>query len=313
MKPIEPVMDNKSGYSILLSNGEGWHIMASEGMRLWAERLATMLELKTRDQNGDPKLIFIRGETGKENRRAPMYCLEPNMMENLPRSGWTAHKLPLMQIWSHSDVPDVICEVGNEEGFELDVIRKSLALYPIYRRAQSSGGFPLHGALVEREGMGMVLAASAKTGKSTCCFRLSPPWRTWCDDETLVVRNDRKRYLAHPLPTWSDYLWRRSKKTWRVESHVPLSAIFFLERGKIDQAISMGQGQAAASITRSALEVYHPNYNHLDPESQRTLKKKLFENACDLSLSIPAFKLRVSQRGRFWEAMENVLPKTTKK
>ena len=32
-----------------------------------------------------------------------------------------------------------------------------------------------------------------------------PPWRSLCDDATLVVRDASGRYWAHPWPTWSRF------------------------------------------------------------------------------------------------------------
>lgn len=271
------------------------------------EKLASIMELETCDGNGYPKLVFIRKETDKQRRGEPICYLAPNMQDSLPRGGWQVRKLPAIHIWYHRDVPDVICEFGHEGNHELDILRKSLALYPIFERAQSSGGLPFHAGLVERYGTGILLAGSGNTGKSTCCRRLHSPWHPLCDDETLVVRDEQKRYLAHPFPTWSEYLWRQSEQTWNVEAHVPLSAIFFLERAEIGEVVPMGRGQTAVSIIQSATQVYRPNWNYLDREEARVLKKKLFDNACELAKEIPAFKLRVSLNGRFWEEIEKVL------
>ena len=167
---------------------------------------------------------------------------------------------------------------------------------------------PFHAALVQHSGVGILLAASGNTGKSTCCRRLRSPWQTLCDDEALIVRDDQQRYMAHPFPTWSNYLWRRSRQTWNVEKHVPLLAIFFLEQGEADAVYTMGGGQAAVSVTQSALQAYPPNWRELDVYERRAFRKKLFENACELVKSVPTYKLRVSLTGRFWDEIEAVLP-----
>ena len=183
-----------------------------------------------------------------------------------------------------------------------------LALYPILERVQDSGGLALHAAVVERQGIGILLAASANTGKSTCCSRLSSPWRPLCDDEALVVQDDKKQYQVHPLPTWSDYFMKRSEQTWNIESHVPLAAIFFLEQAEIDDVVPMGRGQAAVYIAQSAMQVSEPNLSNVDRAEVRAFRKKLFDNSCDLARVIPAFKLQVSLNGRFWEKIEQVVP-----
>jgi SynChlorMet cassette protein ScmC len=183
-----------------------------------------------------------------------------------------------------------------------------LALYPIFERAQNSGGVPFHAALLERNGIAVLLVAPGSTGKSTCCIRLRSPWQPLCDDETLIVRDLEKRYLAHPFPTWSDYLMKRSTKTWNIEYHLPLSAIFFMEQAETEEVLPIGQGEAAAYIHHSAMQVCRRRLYHLNRRESKSLRLKLFDNACELSRAIPAFKLGVSLKGRFWEKIEAVLP-----
>ena len=295
------------GYCMSLANGQGWHILANRGMEKWIDKLATIMELKRGDGNGYAKLIFTREERGHKEWREPISCLDPKVQENLPRSGWKARKFPSIQIWSHPRVPDVICEIGHEETHELEILRMSLAGYAIIERAQSRAGLPLHAALIEREGDGVLLAAPAGTGKSTCCRRLPSPWQPLSDDETLIILDDQERYLAHPFPTWSYYLWRCSEQTWNIQRHVFLKAIFILEQAEFNQVFPVGRGQAAVFLVQSAMEVYHTNWRNLDTHDLRTLRRRLFNNACELARSIPVFKLLVSLNGRFWEEIEKVL------
>lgn len=322
------LLNSKDGYCLRLANGQGWHIIATEGVRSWVEKLTSIMELKWCVENGYPRIIFHKMDSGKEGYGKLIRSMEPSIAEGLPRSGWKAHdlmslqlwslnngpgdgwrvqNLRSLQLWSHCDVPDVFFEVRAERSHSLDIIRMWQALFPIYQRAQESGGLPLHAALVKRNGTAILLAAPGGTGKSTCCRRFPSQWQPLCDDETLIVRDNQKRYLAHPFPTWSDYLRRRSERTWNVQQHLPLSAIFFIEQAETDEVVPIGQGEAAAFMNQSAMQVYRRNWRNLDCEELRPLKTKLFENACVLARVIPAFKLRVSQNGRFWEEMERVM------
>jgi SynChlorMet cassette protein ScmC len=182
-----------------------------------------------------------------------------------------------------------------------------LALYPIYQSVQEAGGLPLHAALVSREGIGVLLAAPAGSGKSTCCSRLPAPWETLCDDETLIVRDEQNHYLAHPFPTWSDYIFRTSERTWNVQDSVPLPVVFFLEQAPTDEVIPMGEGQAAVRFNQLATEVCWRHWHRFDCKRQRRLKQRLFHNASEFAKAIPAYRLRASLNGRFWEQMERVL------
>jgi SynChlorMet cassette protein ScmC len=303
--PVKTTMEER--YLLRLVNGQGWEIIAAEGVEPWVEKLASIMQLKNCEANGYPKLIFIRKSSRADWRRDLLFRPARNSSGDLPDNGWKAHDLGSLHLWAHSDVPDVICEMGDEENQELNIIRMWLSLSPVYVWALESGGLPLHAALVERNGTGVLLAAPGGTGKSTCCRRILPPWNALCDDSTLIVVDTHKHYQAHPLPTWSDYLWERSGATWDVQQHLPLSALFFLQQGTTDEAIPIGQGQASVLITESVVQIYQSIWRNLLQEEERRFKKKIFENACELAKGIPAFKLRVSLNGRFWDELDRVL------
>jgi len=307
MSSMASGLGHKEGYCLHLANGQGWRILLNDGVNSWVAKLASIMELGACDRNGYPRLVFIWRDSGKESWRDTIYHLNTIISEDLPVSGWKARNLVWLKVWYHSDVPDVICEIGPQDEGEQDVLRMRLSLQPIYQRAQDSGGLPLHAALVEWNATGILLAASANTGKSTCCHRLRNPWKTLCDDETLVIMDNQQQYLAHPFPTWSDYLVKGFNRTWNVQHHVPISAIFFLEQARVDEVLPMGQGQAALLAYQSAIQVCHRNLMNLNREQMRIHRRKLFENACDLTKLIPAFKLKVSLVGQFWKEMERVL------
>lgn len=294
-------------YCLELGNGGGWHIIATEGIGGWVEKLASIMELKPCEPNGNPKLIFTKRESKEKRCCNLIRGLNENTLGSLPRKTWRAHNLGVLQLWSHDDVTDVICEIGPKENHDLDIIRIMLSVYPIYQRVLDSGGLPFHAALLERDGKGIVLAGSGGVGKSTCCRRTRHPWYALCDDETLIVRDDKMRYFAHPFPTWSEYIQRRSERTWNVQREVPLSSIFFLGRAEKTEVIPIGQGKAAILINQSATEVCKRNWIHLDRGEERGLRKKLFDNACEIAKTVPSYILRVSLTGRFWEKIEEAL------
>ena len=296
-----------SGYCFRLADGQGWHIIATEGVRPWVEKLASIMQLKTCEPNGFLKRIFIQRESREINCEYPLPPRDENILEHLPRIGWIAHNLGALQIWSHQDVPDVICEIGPDDDDILEILRMRLALHPIYQQAQDAGGLPVHAALVERRRQGALLIGDGGAGKSTCCLRLPAPWGILCDDEVLIIPDGERGYFAHPFPTWSDYILKRSERTWNVEKHVALSAIFFLEQAKIDEVVPTRQGQAAVLLSKSSAQVCRQIWIDLVDEEKRRLRRRAFENACGLAKVIPAFKLRVSLDGRFWEEMEKVL------
>jgi SynChlorMet cassette protein ScmC len=300
------ILKNNNGFSLRLANGQRWHIVGSNEIKPLIEKLTAVMELKTCEPNGYPRLIFIQRESDEE-LEPPTWNRNVDVLEGLPRDGWNVRNLGALKLWSHRDVPDIICETRPERNHDLDIIRMWLSLHPIYRRAQDSGGLPMHAALVARNGIGVLLSAPGATGKSTCCRRLPLIWQALCDDETLIVQDGQQKYWAHPFPTWSNLLRNRSEHTWNVQQSLPLSALFFLEQGETDIAIPIGQGEATILITQSARDIWQRSWRNLDFEEDRVLRNKLFNNACQLAKTIPAFSLRVSLNGRFWEKMEKVL------
>jgi len=252
--------------------------------------------------------VFIRNGWGKGKYEESYQDVDEDLEAYLSESGWKAHPLNSIRLWSHDSVEDVICEFRHQEGaHQQSISSMRLSLLPIYYGAEQLGGLPLHSALVKYKDMGLMLAAPKKTGKSTCCSRFPSPWQVLCDEETLIVRDDRKQFMAHPFPTWSEYVAGDGKRTWDTQHHVPVAGIFFLEQSEQDQVAPIGQGEAAAFINQTATQVCHRFWNNLSHDEVRARKKRLFKNACELAQAIPTFKLRVSLEGRFWEQIEKVI------
>lgn len=59
-------LSEEERYFMKLANGQGWCITATRGVRSWVKRLASLMELKTCQGNGCPRLIFIKQESDKK-------------------------------------------------------------------------------------------------------------------------------------------------------------------------------------------------------------------------------------------------------
>jgi SynChlorMet cassette protein ScmC len=309
MSGIKRVMDKNPGYRICLANGQGWHMMATQGTSSWVEKLASMMELQPYNGNGYPRLILIRNNITKTKWNQPICYLDEDIHEYFPRSGWKACRVPAFRIWTHCEVSDVVCEMSNDKTHELDIIRMQLVFFPIFQRAQQTGGLPLHSALTEKNGSGFLLVGSGNAGKTTCCSSLRSPWHALCDDETLIVPNGKGQYMAHPLPTWSDYLMYRTNRTLNIQTHLPVSALFFLEQAQTDDTIPLGVGQSAVRLSRHAIEVCRRGWMHLSKKELRALRNVIFRNACEIAKAVPAYILRLSLAGGLCDQIEEVIRK----
>jgi SynChlorMet cassette protein ScmC len=297
------------GYSLRLANGQGWLLTSTGGVMTEVGRLARLMGLEPSAPGEYPKLVFIRGGQGNSSHEETISRRVQKTGGNLPCVGWQAYDLRVCRVWCHNDTPDLICEMRHDQDvYEENILSMRLSLYPIYQQVLETGGLPLHAGLVAHRGKGVLLAAPRNTGKSTSCCRLPSSWLSLCDEEALIVRDAERRYLVHPLPTWSDYFEKRSNRTWNVNNHLPLTSIFMLEKSTVDEVIPLGQGETTAFVNQLALQMCYRYWADLDPTAMRSRRRQLWENICELARAVPAFMLRVSLNGRFWEKIETVLP-----
>ncbi len=225
----------------------------------------------------------------------------------------------LVQIDAHTPVTDCYVPLPSENdgvvscilspcdhwgGPHVNLVRLALVFA---REAQSRGGVLIHGALAERDGMGVILAAPGGTGKTTASNRLPPPWHSLCDDTTLVVRDSRGDYWAHPWPTWSRFLDGGPGGTWDVQSAVPLKAIFLLSQAVDDRAERVGPGHAVSMLVECAGQASMSMPIGLFKEEIHALHLERFNNLCALARVVPAHMLHISLTGAFWEEIERAL------
>jgi len=175
------------------------------------------------------------------------------------------------------------------------------------REAQACGGILIHGALAEKDGMGVILAAPGGTGKTTASDRLPFPWKSLCDDTTLVVRDPQGVYLAHPWPTWSRFQNGGAGGTWDVQKAVPLRAVFVLAQANEDRAEAIGPGHAVSLLSECVRQASQFMPWGLFREEVHALHLERFNNLCALVRVIPAHVLHIRLRGAFWKEIEQVL------
>lgn len=286
---------DSSGYCLSLSDGSNWWLTADLDSAQWVDELAEIMELEKCAQNGFPKIAFLK--MAEETHR---HWLSRD-------SGWSFTNDKLVRIWRHSTIPDAICELDDEDSHELKYIKMWNSLQPIYSQSIARGGLPFHAGLAEIDGRGIFIAATGDTGKSTCCRRLPDYWKALCDDEALAVFSGEGTYRIHPFPTWSDYIWERAKNSWGVQYSVPLSGAFFLEQSDTDEVVPLGSGEASVLISESAIQVCRKFWRRASEEEQRKFRREIFGNACEMAKHIPAFRLRATLHGSFWEQIENVI------
>ena len=197
------------------------------------------------------------------------------------------------------------CLCGHRGGLFINLARLSLVFA---RQAQARGGVLIHGALAERDGMGVILTAPGGTGKTTASNRLPAPWRSLCDDTTLVVRDAQGNYWAHPWPTWSRLLKEGAGvSTWDVQNAVPVKGVFILAQAIEDRVERLGTGQAVSQLIECVGQVSNLMASGLSKEELRALHLERFNNLCALARIVPVHMLHISLTGAFWQDIEQAL------
>jgi len=294
------------GYRLLLNNGSGWWITSDEESASILQKAVEIMTLKESPPDGLPRLMFsrnieaVQGSNEGNNTHSDLDILTAS-------DEWSVFDFDYIHVWHHGDDPNVMCEVIDKPGGLDDYLVIWYLIHVIYDQSLSLGALPCHAGLAEYKGKGILLAAPGGVGKSTACSRLPDGWKSLCDDEALVVLDKNGTYRVHPFPTWSDYLFQRAQNTWDVQYSIPLSGIFFLEQSESDEVIPIASNQATLYISRSANEVFKRSRMCMNHEERMEQVIQVFNNACELAKAIPAFRLRVSLNGRFWEEIEKVL------
>lgn len=294
------------GYGLHLSDGNNWWITGYDDSIKFVDKLADIMGLKQCELDGSSKLIFFR--EGKD-LIIPDNNVKFKQSSTAPNTEWKSLSYSFAHILYHTDLNIVLCGFNEKSPLKMsEYMAMWYSLRSVYQRSIQKGGLPFHAGLAECAGKGVLFAGQGGTGKSTCYHRLPSHWKPLCDDESLVVLDKNKVYRVHPFPTWSDYLTERVENTWNVQYSVPLSAIFFLEQSEIDEAIPLPLEQAPIFITRASTQVFSKTWPHQNRDELTIAMKIIFNNAFEMTKTIPTFRLRASLNGRFWEDIEKVLP-----
>jgi hypothetical protein len=188
-----------------------------------------------------------------------------------------------------------------------------LVLFRLVRDVQARGGALVHGALAERDGDGVVLAGKSEAGKTTASRRLRSPWRSLCDDTTLLLRDAGGAWRAHPWPTAGDVPPEGGVKSWDVQHSAALRGIFFLEKGSREVSRRLGKAEALCLLVETAEQASWPLNCGRGGKEEKAREQRLqrFDNLTSLVRDVPCHRLEVSPSGPFWKTIERTIGKGT--
>jgi len=287
-----------------LLDGQTWGILPESGTGEWADSFARLLGCGPLEVLPDNTIrlerILPESVPGDGRPRAPHGC---------EGAGWHVRTSPFLEVWRCPSVREVVCVLHETADFLHVREQMRCALFPVYDLTVRKGGLPLHGALVEHDGRGMLLVGRSGVGKSTACRRLPEGWNPLGDDLTLAVRIPGGGFAVHPLPTWSAVRPDAEIRTWDIKRGIRLSAIFFLIQAAADEILPAGKAMATVVLADAAMMIFESVRVREQSLEKKLLGGNVVANAAAMARSVPTYVLRLSLTGRFWEKIEEVLEK----
>jgi SynChlorMet cassette protein ScmC len=202
-----------------------------------------------------------------------------------------------------------ICILSDHFNDEPFFMQMSYIFALISSIALNQGCIFIHGGLVEKDHMGLIFAGRSGVGKTTAVNRIPPPWTPLCDETTLIVKDDRGVYWAHPMPTRSRFREEGPGGVWNVQHSVPLKGIFFLIQDDEEQLIPLNRINSAFLINQFADEAMGALFGWCDIKTRTPIFTQILSSSSAIAQAVPAYILRLSLNGTFWEDVDRILLK----
>jgi SynChlorMet cassette protein ScmC len=294
----------KTAVSLTLADGTCWNILAEDlDAAKFVTRLADVMRLGS--PNGDGRTIHVRIQGSKQpgDEKAPMpETLRSFLMDEL--AGYPGDD-------EYRQLKTAIsCNFHENNDGILEPLRFMQLSSVFVLDAMTRGGMLFHGALIERDSLGVILAGPCGVGKTTACNRLPEPWKALSDDSTLIVRDTSGDYWAHPWPTWSRFLMENGDGSWDVRKGVFVKAICFLSQSPKLELIPLGEGEMVILGMASTDQASRALDWQLDVESVRKMRNICFRNVCQMVKVIPGYRLKLDLKSPFYTLIEDHFLKT---
>ena len=297
---------NSHIYKLQLADGEPWSLSAHSDLQKWLYDFSSALSLSEGEPPSDHS-IYFHLYTGKQleidrSEVETEFCREWNRIY--------CCEAPPVHLFHDNRLHRNIVTVNTSFFHSRDMyyLNMAKAMLPFFLHSINHGGIPLHAALAEHSGAGVLIAAGGDVGKTTCCRRM--PERSWtahCDDLVLLVRNPEGELFAHPMPTWSDYTIRgETDHKWAFEKALPVKAICFLKQSSEDAVTPLQKIDSTILLLNSVQQVW--NLNSISSLLlRRNINSAVFENISQIAEKSPAYTLEATLDGEFWQSIIEVL------
>lgn len=289
--PIPTSTEHFAG--LALADGSNWDIIAANDRACdVVSALAKAMQLQSPDKRAQKK--------SRHNTSRRLIVQVEGHKRDSAQHSTTVHSI-------YEDEDTIVCTLISKEHNEMPALPPVHLSMVICRDAQYRGGVLLHGALAGWNGNGVLLAGPGGRGKTTASKRLPHNWQSFSDDTTLVIRDNKGMYWAHPWPTWSQFMMGGNGGTWDVQHALPLKGIFFIEQAHVDEFEPLGIAQSVCLLNESAEQSQWLISSLSEKKELRGLRLLRFDNICALAQTVPSYVLRLGRDGAFWQEIERAL------
>lgn len=305
--------EQSSAVALVLSDGSRWSFIGGDEIgSAIVSRLAEVMQLRFCRCSGNRLVVLKASRRGHHAHDTKYSRIQTSSNTPGKINYYSGQKIAGFANNPGKALPSepnkiYICPVNSAVNNDMPALQLMQAARIIGQYSESRGGLLLHGALVAKEGIGVILAGPGDGGKTTACLRLPEPWQSLCDDTTLVVRDRHDAYWAHPWPTWSRFRFSGNGGTWDVQQAVPLKSIFFLDKSPQDQVKPVGVGESVCALVNLTEQVWGQMQHRFGKVKIQALRLQRFDNICSLVKTVPCYHLCLSREGSFWEEIERVL------
>jgi SynChlorMet cassette protein ScmC len=296
------MIDPKEEVGISLENGLRLRFLPGDKpTSLVLFRLTKIMQLRpVQDPTHD--IIFV-----SDSQSQYLNCRREGAVEKIEGLENITSQSDLWEIFPIDQGKIIICALDNQFNDMPFFSQICIFLSIISFFAKSRGGLQIHGALAERENVGVVFAGFSGRGKSTAVNRLPPSWQPLCDECTLVVPDEKGGYWAHPMPTCSRFKENGSGGTWNFQHSVPLKGLFILLKSDLDQVCPVNMAEAIYLTDISARQMMRRYMHKMSLKKQSAFSLSVFDNSRALAKAVPVYVLKLSLAGEFWNKIESAI------